>query len=160
MFDKFLHLSSMYVPWRENSSASAFQPLRRFSSFQTKKRTLTTMSAVGRRYSYDNKILTHLSPTLLSKKLNGSPSPHHNSSLFTRGPGWQSQVEDTIDEDVETNSSIVLTYRPKYGMISRSVVECKNCFTQSLFNTVLSNILLVTEELIVIATSVLFMFHV
>ena len=126
MFDKFLHLSSMYVPWRENSSASAFQPLRRFSSFQTKKRTLTTMSAVGRRYSYDNKILTHLSPTLLSKKLNGSPSPHHNSSMFTRGPGWQSQVEDTIDEDVETNSSIVLTYRPKYGMISRSVVECKN----------------------------------
>merc|ERR1712098_998856 len=62
---------------------------------------------------------THLSPTLLSKKLNGSPSPHHTSSMLTRGPGWQSQVEDTIDEDGETNSSIVLTYRPKYGIISR-----------------------------------------
>ena len=110
----------MYVPWRENSSASAFQPLRRFSSFQTKKRTFTA----GRRYSCDTKMpISHLSPTLLSSKLNGSPSPHHTSTMFTsRGQTWQSQVEDTIDEDVETNSSIVLTYRPKYGMISRSVV--------------------------------------
>ena len=64
--------SSLYIPWRQNSSASACQPLRRYSSFQTKKRTFSSLSA-RRRYSFDNKLPSRLSPSLLSDKQNGSP---------------------------------------------------------------------------------------
>ena len=78
-------LSSHHIPWRQNSSASACQPLRRYSSFQTKRRAFAAMS--NRRYSVDTKVINRLSPSLLSEKLNASPK-----SAFTRASAWQSQV--------------------------------------------------------------------
>ena len=74
---RFIFSSQMTVlPWRENSSASGpCQPLRRFSSFQTKRRAFASLKS-SRRYSYDTKFLNNISTSLV----NGSP----NSNVFAR----------------------------------------------------------------------------